>query len=97
MGPFRETVAAYLPRLIPALLILIAGCGLAYFTRVLVRTLIRSGLRFMEKRVDHYRVIISHGREMILVGFIPHLSFWLLNILSLAIASEVLGLPLFST
>lgn len=95
--PFRETVSGYLPRLIPALLILLVGWLLATVARLVVRTLIRSGLRFMEKRLDHYRTIISHGREMILLGFIPHLAYWLLIIIALTIASEVLGLPLFSS
>jgi small-conductance mechanosensitive channel len=95
--PFQETVSAYLPRLIPALLILVAGVFFAFLAKFVFRGLIKSTLRMLEKRMAHYRLLVSPGREVILVGVIPRLVYWFIVVLSLAIASEALGLPLFST
>ncbi len=95
--PFQETVSAYLPRLIPAGLILLAGLVVATVVKYIFRAVLRSGLSFMEKRVRHYRGMVSHDKEIMLIDVIPRLVYWLLVILSLAIVSEALGLPLFST
>lgn len=88
---FWQGVVAYLPRLLVAGLLLVAGWGVAYVLRwAIVRLAIRSASRAPTGAVQ--RAVKESGVDRVATSAVGQVVFWAVFLLFIAAAGQVLGL-----
>ncbi len=96
LGQIKQSTVDFLPNLIGALMIILAGIILAFFLRALIRHLTKSLDRFVstEKIRNGLKNI---GIERSASEMIGSIIFWIVLIFFLTAATETLGLPVVTT
>lgn len=92
---FLVNLIAFLPKLIFALLVFIAGYLIAKFTKFLVQRFIRGTNRIISNQKISKHLDKRHFDQF--AAFAGKTVYWIIMILFVTIATEILGLPIITT